>query len=246
MNNLLNNIIQTTTTNTNYRNNNSNNNGSAYLGRQHFQLQNLRIPPPPPIQNNVTTINNNSQSEILSNIQNNYDDDDEPFNEIVYYGNDVNNTNMPITSQPIMSVPIIQNHRFIQMANETLNIDFPDGLSNEQQEDIFNEILRSLIDFQTNDGVNTQVLNNSMYDIGGHIENDEDEINTIRTKLSYEIYKNVKHIVKNDTCPISYCEFNDDDEIIIMNPCYHCLSKDFEQQFLKNCFKCPLCNYQLL
>lgn len=262
MNNLLNNIIQI-----------SNNNRTSYHGRQQFQLQNLRHPIPPSpspspspsiLQNNTTTTFEPLRNEILYNtytldqFNNNHGNMYHAYNSDIYntLNNDgylteeddinINNTTNPISSEPVFSVPLVQNQRFRQELNEALNLDLIVGTNEQDQEEIFNEIIRTLITFQPNNTINNQILQQSMEDMGGHCENDEHEINAIKTKIKYDVYLNIKSEVKNDICPISLCDFSDDDDVIVINPCKHCISKDFEEPFLKSCTKCPLCNYQLL
>ena len=136
-------------------------------------------------------------------------------------------------TEPVFSVPLVQNQRFRQEQNEYMNLDLVVGND---------EIFR----LQPNSIINIQILQQSIEDMGGQCENNDDEINAIKTKINYETYLNIKSELKNDICPISLCELSDDDEVIVIKYCKHCISKDFEEQFLKSCTKCPLCNYKLL
>lgn len=253
MNDLMNSIIEI-----------SNNNRTPYRERQQFQLQNLRHPTPPSqspspsfiLQNRTTTTFEPLRNEILynTNTLEQFNDESENMYNAHYntINNDgylyaeldinINNTTNTISTEPVFSVPLVQNQRFRQELNEYMNLDLVVGSDEQDQEEYYNEIFR----LQPNSIINVEILQQSIEDMGGQCENDDDEINAIKTKINYDTYLNIKSEVKNDICPISLCELSDDDEVIVIKYCKHCISKDFEEPFLKSCTKCPLCNYKLL
>jgi hypothetical protein len=231
MNNLLNNIIQL-----------SNNTSQTYRTRPNYELYNTRYQIRPlsrTIQNNTTILNNNIQNEILYDepIYDNISYDDASFND--------NNTNI-ISAEPIFTATLVQNQRFIDELSQNENMDLIVNSNNDDEDLLYQEITRTIALLQSEYINHNDILQQSMNDTGGHCENNDDEISIIKTKIKYDIYKNIKNELKNDICPISLCNLCDDDEVIIINHCKHCISKDYEESFLKNCSKCPLCNYQLL
>lgn len=59
-------------------------------------------------------------------------------------------------------------------------------------------------------------------------------------------YKTVKHTLKNDTCPILYSTFHENDIICMFKPCNHAIDKTMLDSFMFHFCKCPLCNVSLV
>jgi gas vesicle protein len=259
MENLFRHIIQSTS-----------NNNNVYNTRLSFQLQNLRNinQPNHRIQTNINQPNHRIQTNINQTNHRIQTNDNINYNtlqnEIYDTEDNITNSNENIRRLPILTIPInsIPPINSTNLANnedydyENYELYYNDERNNgntlnynDFSYDRVNNLIRMLINQSDSDNEFNEVnhvLQESMENLEQNMDNDENEINSIKTKLNYDVYKNKKYKVKNDICPISLCEFNENDKILIIMPCLHCISYDFENEFLKTCKKCPLCNYKLI
>ena len=75
--------------------------------------------------------------------------------------------------------------------------------------------------------------------------NDDNTKNHIMKNMLEAQYKDVKYGLKNDSCPILYCAFEDNDPVCVFKPCNHGIHQSTQDQFLYHFQKCPLCNVSL-
>lgn len=75
--------------------------------------------------------------------------------------------------------------------------------------------------------------------------NDDNMKNLIMRNMFEAQYKNVKNGIKNDSCPILYTPFEDNDTICVFKQCNHGIHQSTQDQFLYHFQKCPLCNVSL-
>lgn len=75
--------------------------------------------------------------------------------------------------------------------------------------------------------------------------NDDNMKNLIMCNMFEAQYKNVKNGIKNDSCPILYTPFEDNDTICVFKQCNHGIHQSTQDQFLYHFQKCPLCNVSL-
>ena len=87
---------------------------------------------------------------------------------------------------------------------------------------------------------NNNILYRSLYDeppilnvISNNVENKLEEINYNSKKC------------KNDTCPITFISFNENDKVIVLD-CSHCFEPEAIKKWLKeHKAECPICRYKL-
>jgi hypothetical protein len=77
-------------------------------------------------------------------------------------------------------------------------------------------------------------------------ENSDDMKRQINQHIVKDQYVNLKHLMKNEVCPISLEQFEHDSDICMFDTCNHGFCSSYEEKFLKLFNKCPLCNGSLL
>jgi hypothetical protein len=107
------------------------------------------------------------------------------------------------------------------------------------------EIQNILNDFQ-NSGLNemSEFINNTLHDDNTTI-NDSDVIRKIEENVTHGEYIHYVSDLKNHTCPILLCDFEDDDIVSIFNLCNHAIHESTYDKYVKTFTKCPLCNNKL-
>jgi len=70
-------------------------------------------------------------------------------------------------------------------------------------------------------------------------------IKKIEENITSGSYKEYKKRVKNDICPITMNNFEDDDIVSIFNGCSHAINQTTKDKFISIFVKCPLCNLAL-
>lgn len=115
-------------------------------------------------------------------------------------------------------------------------------LSPMDAEYVLQDILSQYYQNEINNIMNESILNaqNQCH------ENSEEIKQKIATNMETYVYEDAKHIVKNDTCPISMDIFDKNETIILFSPCKHGICESYKEQFLTLFKKCPLCNCNLL
>ena len=74
---------------------------------------------------------------------------------------------------------------------------------------------------------------------------DENIINIINSNVSFKKFNEIRNPI-NDVCPISQDDFQNDDDVSIINHCGHIFKKDPLQNWLKQNHSCPSCRYNIL
>ena len=77
-------------------------------------------------------------------------------------------------------------------------------------------------------------------------QNDIGTIQLIREKTQHANYKDLKHSILNDQCPILLTPFEDNTRICFFKNCLHALDASVVEQFTSTFKKCPLCNDSLV
>ena len=91
------------------------------------------------------------------------------------------------------------------------------------------------------------IMNESISNAQNQCHENSEEVKQIMAKnMETHVYGEVKHIVKNDTCPISMEMFDKNESIVLFSPCKHGICESHKEQFLTLFKKCPLCNCNLL
>lgn len=76
--------------------------------------------------------------------------------------------------------------------------------------------------------------------------NNENDINKIQSILTEKKYFEIKHIIKNTSCPICVEDFLDSDNICMFSKCNHGFNAEYKDKFIKLFNRCPLCNDKLI
>lgn len=76
-------------------------------------------------------------------------------------------------------------------------------------------------------------------------EEKNNRIKKIEENITSGVYKEYKKKVKNDICPITMNNFEDDDIVSIFNGCSHAINQITKDKFISIFVKCPLCNHAL-
>lgn len=74
------------------------------------------------------------------------------------------------------------------------------------------------------------------------LEEREQQIKLIESNITTGAYKTYKKIIKNDICPITLSNFQEEDIIAFFHHCYHAIDASTKTKFVNTFTKCPLCN----
>ena len=153
---------------------------------------------------------------------------DENSNALTGYINNTNDLNDETTYYSSFSY---NNSSIRYFHNRTLN-------ENETNR-ILNYIVENIYENQL-----INVLNDTQPEIN-HINNTEEILN-IKENTEYSLYETIKHISKNDTCPITMEAFNDDDTVCLLKNCNHCIERNQFEIYISTFNTCPLCKCTLI
>jgi|TARA_B110000285_G_scaffold105474_1_gene120040 hypothetical protein len=93
---------------------------------------------------------------------------------------------------------------------------------------------------EINDSFSESIVNNELMN-----EERNQQIKLIENNTTSLRFKENKNNIKNDICPITLSNFEDDDIVCIFKGCNHAINNSNKEKFIYNFVKCPLCNNKL-
>jgi hypothetical protein len=125
-------------------------------------------------------------------------------------------------------------------------------ITNDNAQDIIDGVIRNinrqeinlLLENITQDNLDNELINNTLYE-ENDFKNELSVILEIKANMSTHSFEECENTIKNDTCPISLCEFERQDKVSIFNLCKHAILKSHEEKYIEIFKKCPLCNHPL-
>ena len=125
-------------------------------------------------------------------------------------------------------------------------------ITNDNAQDIIDGVMRNinsqeinlLLENITQDNFDNELINNTLYEENDY-KNEPSVILEIKANMSTHSFEDCENNIKNDTCPISLCEFERQDKVSIFNLCKHAILKSHEEKYIETFKKCPLCNHPL-
>ena len=161
--------------------------------------------------------------------------EDELFMETILRDNNNNITrlNFPLESE-------IDNmyHTIFEFERYRIQYNHQNIMSPDDADYVLQGILSNIYDQEM-----MQQLNPGEYINPG---NDNDDINKIKSILTEKKYFEIKHIIKNTSCPICVEDFVDSDNICMFSNCNHGFNAEYKDKFIKLFNRCPLCNDKLI
>ena len=248
MNHLLSNIINTTrsrrveSNHSGYSNRRGRNifANAMSLNNRHRRQSSL------PIDNENTTIENELQ-DISNNIIQPYNHFNR--NAILQIPLNANNTNENIDISNNALTGYINNSNTLNdesryystfSYNDSNVRYFHNSLLNENETSrILNYIFENIYENQL-----MNILNDTQPETNH--ENNLEDIFKIKQNTIYSFYSNLKHISKNDTCPITMEEFKENDMICLLKNCNHSIEVSGFEKYIITFNTCPLCKTTLI
>lgn len=112
-------------------------------------------------------------------------------------------------------------------------------LSENETTRVLNYIVENIYENQL-----MNILNNTQPETNH--ENNLEDIFKIKQNTIYSFYSNLKHISKNDTCPITMEEFKENDMICLLKNCNHSIELSGFETYIVTFNSCPLCKTALI
>lgn len=176
------------------------------------------------IQQNINLLQNNCHNLYHLNRyylhnQNIYYNSHQPNNAVEY--------NQPINND-------IPNPSEIPIMNEIPNpseIPNPNVPSNNNDETITNNYLSTIL--------------RQIFDEVNLMENENIYNYILDFCITYYKFDEIENPI-NDECPINQTEFNDDDDVVIINNCNHIFNPDAIKNWFKSNHTCPVCRNDLI
>lgn len=130
--------------------------------------------------------------------------------------------------------------------NEPLNQQNMDDAMENVVHNINNrEIENILSDFENSEmDEMSEITNNTLHD-DNTTTNTYEIINKIEENVTRGVYEQYVSVLKNHTCPILLCDFENTDIIAIFKLCNHAIHESTYDKYVRTFTKCPLCNNKL-
>lgn len=147
-----------------------------------------------------------------------------------YLQHQYNNTNIPNNIHLVNNINEISNNNYNPNNNYSLNNNYNsnseyywENINNNNLQNIFNQVFEE-IRLMENENIYNYILDNC-----------------IRYNKFYEIENPL-----NDECPINQIEFQENDDVTIINNCNHIFNTEAIKHWFKSNYTCPLCRNNLL
>jgi len=128
--------------------------------------------------------------------------------------------------------------------NDALNVENISETLEHVITNINDREIQTILDEWADNNNTAEVMNNSLNQFQ-NMKNSDELIGKIGENVTHGEYIKYSSLLKNSSCPILLCEFQNDDIVSIFNGCKHAIHGSTYSKFVETFTKCPLCNNKL-